>query len=594
MSKKNFLPVSKADLEEMGIKQLDFIMITGDAYVDHPSFGAALIARLLESRGYSIGIIAQPDWRSKESFRVLGIPRLAFLVTSGNMDSMVSNYTVSGRKRKNDMFSPGNKTGMRPDRAVIVYTNRIRDACGDVPVIIGGMEASLRRLAHYDYWEDRVRRSILLDSKADLLVYGMGEKPILEIAEALDAGIDIKHLSYIPQTAYVTSDIDDSCDHIKLEDYTKASNDKEAYARNFMIQYENSSPFDSRTLVERYADKTFVVQNPPASPLDQMDLDDIYELPYTKLEHPSYSSSGGIKALEEVRFSLLSSRGCFGGCSFCALTNHQGRIVSARSHGSIIREAVQLTKEPDFKGYIHDVGGPTANFRFPSCQKQSEKGVCSKRQCLFPKPCPELRIDHSDYVALLRRLRDIDGIKKVFIRSGIRYDYLLYDKDKTFLNELCRFHISGQLKVAPEHICDDVLNCMSKPSIKLFEEFKRIFKKENEKLGRKQYLVPYFMSSHPGATLDHAIDMAEYFHKNDIRVEQAQDFYPTPGTLSTCMYYTGLDPRNMKKVYVAKKPGEKAMQRALIQYYKPGNHKLVVEALKITGRKSSIIKTRKQ
>jgi uncharacterized radical SAM protein YgiQ len=583
-----FLPVSKADLVQRGIKQLDFVMVTGDAYVDHPSFGAAIIARVLENRGFLVGIIAQPDWKDKDSFKILGKPRLAFLVTSGNMDSMVSNYTAARKKRKNDIYSPGQSAGKRPDRAVTVYCNRIRDAYGDVPVVIGGIEASLRRMAHYDYWEDRVKRSVLLDSRADLLVYGMGEKQILEIADSLDSGIDIRHMTYVPGTVYKAVGLDNIGKHIKLYSFDEVSEDKEKYALSFMKQYENGSPMNSEILVEQYDDKTYIIQNPPDMPMDRLDLDDVYGLPYTRRYHTVYESAGGIKALEEVENSITSSRGCFGGCSYCALTFHQGRMVSSRSHDSIISEAQKIIGAPGFKGFIHDVGGPTANFRDPSCSRQLKYGVCKKKLCLFPEPCKDLKADHSDYIELLRKLRMMKGVKKVFIRSGIRYDYLLLDKDKTFLKELCEHHISGQLKVAPEHISDNALYYMSKPSVKVFEEFRKEFEGENKRINKEQYLVPYFISSHPGCTLNDAILLAEYLRDNNIRPEQVQDFYPTPGTLSTCMYHTGLDPRTMKKIYVAKTQRDKAMQRALLQYGIPANHDLVRDALTAAKREDLI------
>lgn len=566
-------------MKARGIKQLDFVYVIGDAYVDHPSFGHAIISRVLESRGYSVGIISQPDWRDPESISILGRPRLAFLVTAGNMDSMVNHYAVSKKHRDHDAYTPGGVTGKRPDYATVVYCNLIRRTYKKTPVIIGGIEASLRRLGHYDYWSDKVKRSILLDSAADLLLYGMGERSIVEVAEGLDSGIDIHDLTYIDGTVYRTMDPDSVYDALRLPDFEKICKNKRTYAESFYIQYKNTDHFTAKRLIEYYGNQGYVVQNPPAAPLTTQQMDDIYELPYMRTYHPSYEEAGGVPAISEVKFSLTSSRGCFGGCSFCALTFHQGRTVQARSHGSLLREAKEMTHDPDFKGYIHDVGGPTANFRKPSCEKQLTDGVCQNRQCLFPSPCKNLLVDHSDYLTLLRKLRALPGVKKVFVRSGIRFDYLMCDPDRSFLRELCKYHVSGQLKVAPEHICDNVLNKMGKPTVSVYNDFQKAYKRVNEKLGKKQYLVPYLMSSHPGSSLREAVKLAEYIRDLGYMPEQVQDFYPTPATLSTCMYYTELDPRNMKKVYVAKNPHEKAMQRALIRYRDPKNYDLVHEAL---------------
>lgn len=579
-----FLPITREDMEKRGWKQPDFVYITGDAYVDHPSFGTAIISRVLESRGFKVAIISQPDWKKKESVQVFGRPRLGFLVTSGNMDSMVNHYSVSKKHRKKDAYTPGGVMGKRPDYAVVVYCNLIRQTYKDVPVLIGGIEASLRRLAHYDYWSNKVKRSILLDSQADILMYGMGEHSVVEIAEALDAGIDVKDITYIAGTAYMAKNLDTVYDYIMLPSYQEICEDKRVYAESFYTQYTNTDPFQAKTLVEQYREKEYVVQNPPAKPLTQMEMDDVYALPYTKKYHPSYEQYGGVPAISEIKFSLVSNRGCFGGCNFCALTFHQGRIIQTRSHESIIEEAKEMTKDPDFKGYIHDVGGPTADFRHPSCEKQMERGVCKNRQCLFPTPCKNLKVDHSDYIALLRKLREIPNVKKVFIRSGIRFDYVVHDKNKRFLKELCQYHISGQLKVAPEHVSDRVLMKMGKPPHSVYERFTEEYRKMNEKLGMDQYLVPYLMSSHPGCTLDDAIELALYLKKINHMPEQVQDFYPTPSTLSTTMYYTGIDPRTMETVYVPKSPHEKKMQRALMQYKNRENYDIVAEALKKAGR----------
>ena len=567
-----------------GWDSVDFAYVIGDAYVDHPSFGHAIISRVLESHGYRVGIISQPDWKDPESIQVFGEPRLGFLVSAGNMDSMVNHYSVSKKRRKTDAYTPGGEMGKRPDYACVVYGNLIRQTYKKTPVILGGIEASLRRLAHYDYWSDRLKRSILLDSGADIISYGMGERSIVEIADALDAGIPVNELTYIDGTVVKVKDRDRICDAEFLPSYEELKADKKIYARSFYTQYLNTDAFNGKRLAEPYSDHLYVVQNPPAKPLSVTEMDDVYDLPYTRAYHPSYEEKGGIPAISEIRFSLISNRGCFGGCSFCALTFHQGRIVQVRSHDSLLREAELITKEKDFKGYIHDVGGPTANFRHPSCSKQLEHGVCKNRQCLFPKPCGNLDADHSDYVSLLKKLRQIPGVKKVFIRSGIRFDYLLADKKKDFLKELCQYHVSGQLKVAPEHVAQPVLALMGKPEHSIYEKFTAEFNKMNEKIGKKQYLVPYLMSSHPGSTLKEAVELAEYCRDLGYMPEQVQDFYPTPSTLSTFMYYTGIDPRNGKAVYVTKNPHEKAMQRALIQYRNPELYDLVLEALRRAGR----------
>ena len=586
--KGNFLPITREEMKERGWDQVDFVYVSGDAYVDHPSFGHAIITRLLESRGYRVGIIEQPDWRKPESVQVFGEPRLGFLVSAGNMDSMVNHYSVSKKRRKTDAYTPGGEMGKRPDYACVVYGNLIRQTYKKTPIILGGIEASLRRMAHYDYWSDKLKRSVLLDSGADVISYGMGEHSIIELAEALDAGIPVEDITYIAGTVVKTKSLDSIYDAEILPSFEDLKADKMNYARSFYTQYLNTDAFNGKRLVEPYSDHLYVVQNPPAAPLTQMEMDDVYSLPYQRTYHPSYEAKGGVPAIKEIKFSLISNRGCFGGCSFCALTFHQGRIVQVRSHESLIEEAKEITKDKDFKGYIHDVGGPTANFRHPSCKKQMEHGVCKTRQCLFPSPCKNLDADHRDYVSLLRKLRDIPKVKKVFIRSGIRFDYLLADKKQEFLRELCEYHVSGQLKVAPEHVAGPVLSLMGKPEHKVYEEFTRQFYKMNEKIGKEQYLVPYLMSSHPGSTLKEAVELAEYCRDLGYMPEQVQDFYPTPSTLSTCMYYTGVDPRTMQKVYVPKSPHEKAMQRALIQYRNPELYDLVIEALHKAGRSDLI------
>ena len=584
----DFLPVCRADMERRGIAQFDFVYVIGDAYVDHPSFGHAIISRLLEAHGYTVGIISQPDWKEKGSIAIYGEPRLAFLISGGNMDSMVNHYSVSKRKREKDAFTPGGVMGKRPDYAAVVYGNLIRQTYKKTPILLGGVEASLRRLAHYDYWSNKVKRSILLDSGADILMYGMGEHSILALAEALDSGLAAEDITFVEGTVYRTRKKEDIYDGVFLPDFETVKKDKASYARSFYLQYCNTDPFSGKRLAEEYPNQVFVVQNPPAKPLSQQEMDDIYALPYMRSYHPSYEASGGVPAISEVKFSLTSSRGCFGGCNFCALTFHQGRIVQSRSHESMVEEAKILTEDKEFKGYIHDVGGPTANFRFPACEKQLSQGVCIHRQCLFPEPCRHLKADHKDYLSLLGKLRKLPGVKKVFIRSGIRFDYLLADSSRTFLKELCQYHVSGQLKVAPEHISDQVLACMGKPKAAVYHRFVREYEAMNKKLGRKQYLVPYLMSSHPGSTLQEAVKLAEFLRDVGCMPQQVQDFYPTPSTISTCMYYTGVDPRTMQPVYVARNPHEKAMQRALIQYRDPKNYELVKEALIKAGRRDLI------
>ena len=587
MRYEGFLPITKEDMLERGIEQFDFVYVIGDAYVDHPSFGPAIISRILESRGFSVGIISQPDWKDDASISILGEPRLGFLVSGGNMDSMVNHYSVSKKRREADSFTPGGIMGKRPDYATVVYCNLIRRTYKKTPIIIGGIEASLRRLAHYDYWSNKLKRSILLDSGADLISYGMGERSIVEIAEALESGIDVKDITFIDGTVYKTKAKDSIYDAIWLPEWDEIKENKRTFAESFYTQYCNTDPFSGKRLVEGYG-TNFVVQNPPQKPLSQEEMDAVYALPYMRNYHPSYEEAGGVPAIREIKFSLVSNRGCFGGCSFCALTFHQGRIIQTRSHESIIEEAKIITQDPEFKGYIHDVGGPTANFRAPACQKQLTKGACPNKQCLFPTPCKNLEVDHKDYIALLRKLRELPKVKKVFIRSGIRFDYLMADKDKSFLRELCEHHVSGQIKVAPEHISNAVLKRLGKPSVEVYNKFVQAYKDMNKKIGKEQYLVPYLMSSHPGSTLKEAIELAEYLRDLGYMPEQVQDFYPTPSTISTCMYYTGLDPRTMEEVYVSTNPHEKAMQRALIQYRNPKNYDLVYEALMKAGRQDLI------
>ncbi len=584
---KDFLPISQEDIKKRGWEQLDFIIVTADAYVDHHSFGTAIISRVLESEGYKVGIIAQPGWKDTTDFMKLGRPRLAFLVNGGNMDSMVNHYTVSKKPRERDFYSPGGKMGLRPDRATIVYCNRIREAYKNVDIVIGGIEASLRRFAHYDYWSDRVRKSILIDSGADLLVYGMSEKQIVEIAAALNDGLAAKYIRYIDGTCYIADHIEEVYDAIWIPSYKQVCEDKIKYAQAFKVQYEEQDPIRGRAIMQEHSGK-YLVQNKPEMPLTREALDRVYALPYMKNYHPIYEKDGGVPAIEEVKFSLVSARGCFGSCSFCALTFHQGRIVQSRSEASILREAEEITILPGFKGYIHDVGGPTANFRHPACKKQLKYGACKNKQCLSPKPCKDLDIDHQEYLGILRKLREIPKVKKVFVRSGLRYDYIMSDKNDIFLKELLEHHVSGQLKVAPEHVAQEVLKYMGKPAGGTFNKFCEKFDKINENLGKKQYIIPYLMSSHPGSTIQSAIKLAEYLRDMHYQPEQVQDFYPTPGTLSTTMYYTGLDPLTMQSVYIPKSKSEKAMQRALLQYRNPKKYDLIYEALVLAGREDLI------
>ena len=584
-----FLPVSKEEMQGRGWWWYDFLVITGDAYVDHPSFGPTVIARLLEGEGYRVAVLAQPDWHSAEAFAAMGRPKLGVMIGAGNLDSMVAHYTASKKRRSEDFYSPGKKTGLRPDRATIVYANRAREAFGaDTPIVIGGLEASLRRFAHYDYWEDKVRRSILFDSRADLLTYGMGERQTKEIARRLKKKIPVSEMTDIPGTAYI-SRTEPETEHILLPSYEETAGNKREYARATRIEYDEHDAVRGKMLVQKHGDR-FLVVNKPAMPLNTRELDAVAELPYTREVHPMYAAMGGVPAIEEVRFSVIHNRGCFGACNFCALAFHQGRAVTSRSHESVIREVEAMTHHPLWKGYVSDVGGPTANFRHPSCEKQKKSGMCPvcSRRCLVPEPCRQLDADHSDYLALLRKLRAIPGVKKVFVRSGIRFDYMLQDKNQAFFRELVKYHISGQLKVAPEHCIDSVLGYMGKPDIGVYDEFMRRYRELNKSLGKDQYVVPYLMSSHPGSTLNDAVALAEYLKKTGRRPEQVQDFYPTPGTISTCMYYTGLDPKDLSPVYVPKSPKEKAMQRALLQYSDPRNRALVEQALKQAGRSDLI------
>ena len=581
-----FLPISRADMERRGWDRCDFVYVSGDAYVDHPSFGMAIITRLLEANGYKVGVIAQPDWNDPESIAVFGEPRLGFLVSAGNMDSMVNHYTVNKKRRHDDAYTPGGKGGARPNHAAVVYSNLIRRTFKETPIILGGIEASLRRLAHYDYWSDSLKRSILLDSGADLISYGMGERSIVEIADALAAGLSVSDLTFIDGTVFRTRSLEHVVDYEMLPGWEEVSGDKRAFAESFATQYRASDPVCGSRLVETYPHGVYVVQNPPAAPLTQNEMDAVYRLPYARTWHPSYDEAGGVPALSEVKFSLTSCRGCFGECAFCALTFHQGRIVTGRSHESLLDEARVMTADPEFKGYIHDVGGPTANFRGPACAKQRTRGACTDRRCLGTKPCPALKADHRDYTGLLRKLRKLPGVKKVFVRSGIRFDYVMADPDpdRTFLRELTEHHVSGQLRVAPEHVSDTVLAAMGKPPRAVYDAFCGAFEEINRETGKKQFVVPYLMSSHPGSTLAEAIELAEYVRDMGFNPEQVQDFYPTPSTISTCMYYTGLDPLTMEPIYVPKTPHEKALQRALIQYRNPDNYDLVREALTKAGR----------
>lgn len=579
-----FLPLNYEEMIKKGWDEPDFVFVIGDAYVDHPSFGPAIISRMLELNGYKVAMIAQPNWKDVESINVYGRPRLGFLVCAGNMDSMVNHYSVSKKKRQTDAYTPGGEMGKRPDYATVVYCNLIRRKYKDIPIIIGGIEASLRRLAHYDYWSNKLKHSIIVDSQADILIYGMGERAIVEVADALNSGIDVKDISFVEGTVYKSKTTAGLYDYIELPSYNQLTEDKIKYAESFKVQYENTDHFTAKKLVEKYNDHQYVIQNIPAAPLTESEMDRVYSLDYTRTYHPSYESRGGIPAIAEIKFSLVSNRGCFGGCSFCALTFHQGRMLQTRSHKSIIKEAEKMIWDPDFKGYIHDVGGPTANFRHKACEKQKTYGVCKNKQCLFPKPCSNLIVDHRDYLELLKKLRELPNVKKVFIRSGIRFDYLMADENDEFFEELCKHHISGQLKVAPEHVSNNVLDKMGKPENAVFKAFCEKYKRVNDRLGMKQYMVPYLMSSHPGSTMKDAVKLAEYLRDLGYMPEQVQDFYPTPSTISTCMYYTGVDPRTMEKVYVPTSPHEKAMQRALIQYRNPKNYDLVHEALTIAKR----------
>ena len=584
-----FLPVSKEDMQERGWWWYDFLLVTGDAYVDHPSFGPAVIARVLEADGYRVAVLAQPDWHSAADFLAFGRPRLGVLIGAGNLDSMVAHYTAAKKRRSEDFYSPGKKAGKRPDRATIVYANRAREAFGsEVPIIIGGLEASLRRFAHYDYWDDKVRRSILFDSGADLLVYGMAEEAEREIARRLKKKIPVSEMHDIRGTAFIAASPSECAfESVSVPSYAEVRENKRLYADATRIEYREHDPVRGKAIIQEH-DGRYLIVNPPMMPLETKELDRVAELPYVRTYHPMYEAEGGVPAIEEVRFSVIHNRGCFGGCNFCALAFHQGRMVTSRSHESVIREVTELTKLPDFKGYINDVGGPSANFRHHSCKKQAKFGMCPDKRCLAPTPCPNLDADHSDYLALLRKLRSIPGVKKVFVRSGIRYDYMLEDKNDDFFTELVRYHISGQLKVAPEHCIDGVLDYMGKPHIEVYERFMDKYRRLNDRYSKEQYVVPYLMSSHPGSTLGDAVALAEYLNKKGRQPEQVQDFYPTPGTVSTCMYYTEIDPMTMKQVYVAKSFHEKSMQRALLQWKRPDKRRLVIEALKEAGREDLI------
>ena len=588
MSENKFLPISKQETEALGWDVPDFVYVSGDAYVDHPSFGAAIISRVLESNGYRVAMLSQPDFRSCEDFKRFGRPRLGFLVSAGNIDSMVAHYTASKKKRTYDYYSAGGKMGLRPDRATIVYSNRIREAYGDVPIILGGLEASLRRFAHYDYWDDKVRRSVLVDSRADILTYGMGEKILVRIAELLDKGVPIKKIRDVRGTVYLCKPEDKINYPVAATfDYNELKTDKKKYAEAFGVQYKNQDSINGRAICELY-DGKLLVQNPPMPPLEREELDEVYSLPYVRAYHPSYEKDGGVPSIEEVQFSITHNRGCFGACNFCALAFHQGRTVRSRSAESVITEAKLITELPNFKGYIHDVGGPTANFRYPSCEKQLKDGVCPSRKCLAPTPCKNLKVDHTEYTKLIEEIEKIPKIKKVFIRSGIRFDYLTYDKDDTFFRKLVRDNVSGQLKVAPEHCSSAVLSCMGKPDFEVYERFRSKYFRLCEEVGKEQYLVPYLMSSHPGSTLKDAVHLAECLKRDGYAPEQVQDYYPTPGTASTVMYYTGINPLNMKPVYVATDYREKLLQRALLQFNRPQNAPLVREALIKAGREDLI------
>ncbi len=582
-----FMPISKKDMEERGIGQLDFVYIIGDAYVDHPSFGVAIISRILEYHGYTVGIIAQPDPKDPEAVKRLGLPRLAWLVTAGNIDSMVSHYTVAKKRRADDAYSAGGKNGKRPDRAATVYCRMCRNAAPEIPLLCGGLEVSLRRFAHYDYWKNEVMPSVLVDTQADLLMYGMGEHSMIEIAGRLNAGEDVRSIRDVRGTCYLCDPVDTPYGAVQCPSFKEVCESKELYAKACRIQYDWQDEVYGKTIIQRHGNK-MLVQNPPALSLTTEELDLVYSLPYERAYHPCYEKEGGVPSIEEVQFSLTHNRGCFGFCNFCSIALHQGRRVTVRSEQSVLEEAVKLTKMPNFKGYIHDVGGPTANFRGPSCEKQLKYGLCKGKKCLAPEPCKNLHVDHKEYLSMLRKLRQLDGVKKVFIRSGIRYDYLIEDKDDEFINELIQYHVSGQLKVAPEHCSAAVLDKMGKPHIEAYKRFQRRFYEITKRKGKEQYLVPYLMSSHPGSTLRDAVELAVFLKENKIHPEQVQDFYPTPGTLSTCMFYTGLDPYTLEPVYVAKDPKEKSMQRALLQYYKPENQRRIIEALCKAGREDLI------
>ena len=583
----DFLPISKSDMRKHGIEQLDFICVTGDSYVDHPTFGTAIISRVIEAEGFSVGILAQPGFRNANDMQKLGRPKYAFMVSSGNIDSMVAHYTVAKRKRSDDAYTAGGKAGRRPDRALTVYCKLIREAYPDIPIIIGGLEASLRRFAHYDYWDDAVHPSILCSTTADLLVYGMGEKQTIEIVHRLASGESVNTMTDIRGTCYLTDPVNTPFTSAQCPDFDAVCRDKKLYAKAAKIQMAEQDEVRGKTIIQRHG-KKMLVQNPPMTALDGEELDRIYELPYMRTYHPSYESEGGVPAIKEVEFSITHNRGCFGACNFCSIAFHQGRKVTCRTHESVVREAQEMTKNPHFKGYISDVGGPTANFRQPSCAMQKEHGLCKEKKCLAPVPCKNLIADHSDYVSLLRKLREIKGIKKVFIRSGIRYDYMLCDSDDTFFKELVRYHVSGQLRVAPEHCSANVLDRMGKPHIEAYRIFLKKYREETAKIGKEQYLVPYLMSSHPGSTLNDAIELALFLKEAGIHPDQVQDFYPTPGTVSTCMYYTGIDPISGESVFVPKTPEEKAMQRALLQYYKPENREIVRKALILANRRDLI------
>lgn len=583
----SFLPISKLDMDNLGWKQCDFVLITADAYVDHPSFGHAIISRILEQAGYKVGIIAQPNWKDPSSVKVLGRPKYGFLISGGNIDSMVNHYTASKKIRSDDAYSPGGKAGFRPDRATLVYCNLVRAAYKKVPVIIGGIEASLRRFAHYDYWQDKVRRSLLVDSEADLLIYGMGEHQIVEIADCLRDGFEVQYIRHIAGTCYMVEQLEDVYDYQLIESFEEVSTDKKAYCKAFMSEYREQNPMNGKILVQKHGNQ-YLVQNPPATILSQGELDNVYRLSYMRTYHPIYEAAGGIPAIQEVKHSLVSERGCFGACAFCALSFHQGKIIQARSHESLLEETQLLLKDETFKGNINDVGGPTANFRHMACAKQLKEGACKDKECLYPTVCKNMKVDHKDYLELLRKLRKVEGIKRVFVRSGLRYDYIMADPDKTFLEELITHHVSGQLKIAPEHIDETVLDFMMKPCGKSFDAFSKQFYKITERIGKKQYIVPYLMSSHPGSTLKSAIKLAEYLRDIKYMPEQVQDFYPTPGTMSTCMFYTEMDPRTLKPMFIPKSPVEKKMQRALLQYSRPANYDIVYEALQMANRKDLI------